>query len=251
MAVETTDRIVDVLSTKVPIDKEAIRGELFERAKATTGYLLNHIDVAVIGVTNVAATFCLVTVFLYLFLKYGKLWLSHFAALAPVEPRIVENLFKAVHDSAVANVNGALVVVVGQGAMMILGFWLVGVQSPVLWGAVGGLCSIIPLVGPPIVWIPVAIGYLLVGDYWRTLFISLWGALITGSLDNILRPLAVGAREKHHPMLIAIGTLGGTYAMGALGIFLGPLIVSLALAIVKEIQALATVNGYDGSPDKA
>jgi len=107
-----------------------------------------------------------------------------------------------------------------------------------LWGVIAGLASIIPVVGSPLVWVPVVIAFVLMGSYWKALLLGLWGALVVGSVDNVLRPLVVGARDKQHPMLIAMAAIGGTYAFGILGILLGPLVLSLVAALLKEIQEL-------------
>ncbi len=108
----------------------------------------------------------------------------------------------------------------------------------VLWGTIGGLASIIPVVGSPLVWLPVVAGFLFTGSYWKALLLGLWGALVVGSVDNVLRPFVVCARDKQHPILIALAAIGGTYAFGVLGILLGPVVVSLAAALLKEIQEL-------------
>ena len=81
------------------------------------------------------------------------------------------------------------------------------------------------------------------GSYWKALLLGLWGSLVVGSVDNVLRPFVVGAREKQHPMLLALAAIGGTYAFGALGILLGPLVISLAAALLKEIQQLVSPSG--------
>ena len=78
------------------------------------------------------------------------------------------------------------------------------------------------------------------GSYGKALLLGLWAALVVGSVDNVLRAFVVGAREKQHPMLIALAAIGGTYAFGLLGILLGPLVVSLAAALLKEIQKLVS-----------
>jgi predicted PurR-regulated permease PerM len=135
-----------------------------------------------------------------------------------------------------------LAAVVGQGVLLGLGFWFVGLRSPVLWGAIGGLASIIPVVGAPLVWVPVVIAYIFLGAYWKALILALWGAFIVGSVDNVVRPLLVGSREKQHPVIIALGAIGGTYAFGALGILLGPLLISLAAALIEEMQKLISGN---------
>ena len=240
LVTHTADRVVDALATRLPVNKEAIRTELIDRMKDASGYLLNNIGAAVGGLTTIVITGLLVTVFLYFLLRYGKDWLGRLAVLTPLDPRTTASILRTVNDSVVANVSGVFAAAVGQGVLLSLGFWLVGVRSPVLWGAVGGLASIIPVVGAPLVWVPVAIAFLLMGSYWKALLLGLWGSLVVGSVDNVLRPFVVGAREKQHPMLIALAAIGGTYAFGPLGILLGPLVVSLVAALLKEIQNLVS-----------
>ncbi len=235
----TADRVVEALATRLPVDKDAIRTELLERMKAATGFLLNNAGAAVGGVTSVLITFLLVTIFLYFLLRHGDEWIGRLTALIPLDPRVTANLLETVRGSVVANVNGVLAVAAGQGLFLGLGFWFVGLRSPALWGAIGGLASIIPVVGSPLVWVPGVIGYVFMGLYWKALLLGLWGALVVGSVDNVLRPLVVGAHEKQHPMIIALAAIGGTYAFGVLGILLGPLLVSFVAAVLKEIQELA------------
>lgn len=238
LATHTADRVFDAVATLLPVDRDAIRNELITQMKAASGYLLDSVGAAVGGVTTIFITALLVTVFLYLLLRYGKDWIDQLTDWTPLAPPTTASILRTVEDSVVANVNGVFAVVVGQGLLLSLGFWLAGVRSPVLWGALGGLASIVPVVGAPLVWVPVAIAFLLMASYWKALFLVLWGAVVVGSVDNVLRPLVVGARERHHPVLIALAAIGGTYAFGPLGILLGPLVVSLVAALLKEIQKL-------------
>jgi predicted PurR-regulated permease PerM len=238
LAAHTTNRVADVVATKLPIDKEAIRTELLERMKGASAYLLNSLGVAVGGVTNVIMACLLVTVFLYFLLRNGSDWIARLAAFAPLDSRTSSRLIRTVRDAVLANLSGMLAVIVAQGLLLSLAFWFIGVHSPVLWGMIGGLASIIPLVGAFLIWAPVAIAYVLQGAYGQALFLVLWGALVVGSADNILRPWIVGKRNELHPMIIALSAIGGTYTFGALGILLGPLIVSLVAVLVQEIQPL-------------
>jgi predicted PurR-regulated permease PerM len=240
LVTHTVDRAVDALATRLPINKAAIRTELIDRMKGASGYLLDSVGGAVGGATTVFLTGVLVTIFLYFLLRYGKQWIERLALLTPLDPRTTASIVRTIHDSVVANVNGVFAAAVGQGLLLIVGFWFVGVRSPALWGAVGGLASIIPVVGAPLVWVPVVIAFLLMGSYWKAVLLALWGSLVVGSVDNVLRPFVVGAGEKQHPMLIALAAIGGTYAFGPMGILLGPLVVSLAAALLKEIQSLVS-----------
>ncbi len=238
LAAHTTNRVVDAVATRLPINKEAIRAELLERMKSASGYLLSVVGVAVGGVTNFLITCLLMTLFLYFLLRYGGEWVHRLAALTPLDSRTSSEIIRTVRDSVMANLSGMFAVILGQGLLLSLGFWIAGVHSPLLWGAIGGLASIVPVVGAVIIWAPVAIAYLLSGAYWKGIFLFLWGFLIVGSADNVLRPWVVGTRDKQHPMLIALAAIGGTYAFGALGILLGPLLVSLVAGLLKEIQPL-------------
>jgi predicted PurR-regulated permease PerM len=242
MVTHTTDRVVDAVATRIPIDKGAIRSELLEQMKGAAEYLLGHIGAAFGGATTFLITGLLVTLFLYFLLRHGGGWLRRLQAIVPLDPSISASLFQTIHDSVVANVNGVVAVVLGQGLLLALGFWMVNVRSPLLWGAVAGVASIIPVVGSPMVWAPVVAYFFLVGAYWKALFLSLWGAMAVGSVDNVLRPLVVGRRDKQHPMIIALAAIGGTYAFGPLGILLGPLVVSLVAAVLGEIQKLVAAS---------
>ncbi len=234
----TIDRVVEALATHLPLDREAIRSELLNEMTTVAGYLHDNLGAAVGGLSSVLIAGLLTTVFLYFLLRHGEDWIDRLAVLTPLDPSVTARLFQTMHDSVVANVNGVFAVAFGQGLFLGLGFWFVGVRSPVLWGTIGGLASIIPVVGSPLVWLPVVGGFLFTGSYGKALLLGLWGMLVVGSVDNVLRPFVVRAHDKQHPLLIALGAVGGTYAFGVLGILLGPVVVSLVAALLKEIQEL-------------
>lgn len=240
LVTHTADRVVDALASRLPLDAEAIRTELLDDMRTVTGYLRNNVGAAIGGLTSVLITGLLTTIFLYFLLQHGEDWIHWLAALTPLDPRVTASLFRTVHDSVVANVNGVLAVVFGQGLLLGLGFWVVGVRAPVLCGAIGGLASIVPVVGSPLVWVPVVIAFFFMGSYSKALLLGCWGVLVVGSVDSVLRPFVVGARDKQHPMLIALAAIGGTYAFGVLGILLGPIVLSLVGALLKQIQQLAS-----------
>jgi predicted PurR-regulated permease PerM len=99
------------------------------------------------------------------------------------------------------------------------------------------------------VWVPVVVAFAFMGEWWKVVFLSVWGALIVGSIDNVVRPFVVSASTKLHPLLMALAALGGTYAFGILGILLGPLIVAVAGALMAEIEAeLQTARASEEVP---
>lgn len=242
LVTNTADRVVAALATRIPVNHAAIRAEILDRMKAVTGYLLENVGGAVGGLTTVLITGLLVTIFLYFLLRYGADWVRHMAVLIPLDPGATARLFQRVQDSVVANVTGVLVVAAAQGLLLSIGFWFVDVRSPFLWGAIGGAASIIPFVGSPLIWVPVVISFVVMGFYWKALILALWGALVVGSIDNVLRPLVVGAGAKQHPVLVALAVVGGTYAFGILGILLGPLVLALIAALVEETERVVSAS---------
>jgi predicted PurR-regulated permease PerM len=250
LVTHAADRIVDTLATRLPLNKAAIRAELLDGITTATGYMRNSLLGAIGGVTSVLITGLLTTLFLFYLLQHGERWMRRLASFTPLDSRVTESLFQTVRLSVIANVSGVFAVVLAQGLLLGTGFWFLGLRSPVLWGAIGGLASIVPVVGSPMVWTPVVVAFVLMGSYWKALVLALWGAFVVGSVDDILRPFVVGAREKQPPVLIALAAIGGTCAFGVLGILLGPLVVSLVAALLKEIQELVSppVPGVESPP---
>ncbi len=238
MVASTTDRLVDVLATRIPLDKDAIRDSFMNGLQNVAGRMAGSVGTAVGGVTTAVLGILFTTVFLYFLLLHGKQWLATLSDIVPLEKHVIDSLFQTVEDSVTATVYGVIAVALGQGLFVALGFWMAGVRSPALWGTIGGVCSIIPVLGAPLVWVPVVIAYAIAGAWWKVLFLALWGAFVVGSVDNVLRPLVMGVRAKQPPLVMALGAIGGTWAFGVLGILVGPLVVSLAGALVKEIQIL-------------
>lgn len=237
----STDRFADALATRLPVPKETVRTQLDAGIKAGARYLFRSTQTVISHIASIVVTSVFAAIFLYYLLRHGEAWLARCAALVPLSPQITANLLRVAHRSIVANVNGVLAVALAQGLFLGLGFWFVGIGSPLLWGMFGAIASVIPFVGATLVWVPFVIGLIFVGSYWKALALGLWGGLVVGSLDNILRPWVVGAQEKEHPVLLGFAMLGGTYAFGPFGLIYGPLAVSLTSAVVEELHRLGPV----------
>ena len=130
-----------------------------------------------------------------------------------------------------ATVKGNLLVAVTQGALGGLIFWLLGVPSPLLWAVLMAFLSLLPAVGAGLVWGPVALYFLLSGALWQSLVLTLFGVLVIGLVDNLLRPILVGRDTRMPDYLILVSTLGGLTLFGLNGFVIGPLIAALFLSV--------------------
>lgn len=129
-----------------------------------------------------------------------------------------------------ATIKGNLVVALVQGALGWLIFVILGVGAPVLLGVSIAILSLLPAVGAPAVWLPVAIYLFATGSTWQAITLAIFGALVIGSADNILRPILVGKDTKLPDYLVLISTLGGLAVFGANGFVIGPVIAALFVA---------------------
>ncbi len=132
-----------------------------------------------------------------------------------------------------AVVFGIVLTALAQGLAAGLGYWVAGVPAPALWGVVTAIVSLIPFVGP-VVWIGLSFGLLVQGESGAALGLFLWGALVVSWIDNLIRPLVISGPTRIPFLLVLLGVLGGLSAFGLIGLFVGPVILGMALALWRE-----------------
>lgn len=144
-----------------------------------------------------------------------------------------DRLLTVVGETVRGVVYGILGTAVVQGVLTSFGLWLAGVPRPFLLGVLAGGLSVLP-VGAPVVWIPAALWLLAVGETAWGIFLLVWGAVVIGSADNVIRPYFI-ARGAQLPFLLTmLGVLGGAIAFGLLGIFVGPVLLAVGFTLVGE-----------------
>ncbi len=132
---------------------------------------------------------------------------------------------------AQAIIRGSLLVAVVQGALGGLIFWALGIHAPVLWAVLMAFLSLLPAVGSSIVWFPVAIYLLLSGSIAEGLVLILFGMLVIGLVDNLLRPFLIGKSTSIPDYIVLISTLGGISVFGLNGFVVGPMIAAMFIAV--------------------
>lgn len=122
---------------------------------------------------------------------------------------------------------------VAQGVLTAVGLSFAGVPEPVLLGVVAGVISIFP-VGAPLVWIPASLWLFTQGETGWGIFMALYGGLVVSSVDNFIRPWAIARGAKLPLLLTLLGALGGVFAFGFLGLFLGPVVLAVGYTLMLE-----------------
>lgn len=162
--------------------------------------------------------------------------------LLPLSDPEADVVFRRVNDTLFATVYGRLVVALMQGVLGGLMFWWLGLSSPLLWALVMGLLSVLPYLGSFVVWAPVALLLLAEGNWIKALVLTAWGTVVIGLADNLVYPIVVGDRLRMHSLVALFSLLGGLAVFGAAGLVLGPVIVSVTLALL-EIWRRRTAGG--------
>jgi len=152
-----------------------------------------------------------------------------------------------------ATVKGNLVIAVLQGALGGLIFWILGIDGALLWGVLMAFLSLLPAIGAALIWFPVAVYFLATGATASGITLLLYGVLVIGLVDNLLRPILVGKDTKLPDYVVLISTVGGLSLFGLNGFVIGPLIAALFITCWDMLPSFmpAQAKSTDSPPAPA
>ncbi|HUS24278.1 MAG TPA: AI-2E family transporter [Candidatus Binatia bacterium] len=187
---------------------------------------------AFLGALGTVFGFALMMFILFFAIRDGRAMASSLRELIPVDEKDKSRLFKHLAAVTRALVYGTGVTALVQGALVGIAFAVTGLPSPVVFGVLAALAALIPMAGTPIVWVPAAIVLAAQDRWYAAIFMAAWGGVVV-TIDNFLRPWLVSGRAEIGALTVFLGVLGGVSAFGPIGVFLGPLVLALALAVVQ------------------
>jgi predicted PurR-regulated permease PerM len=144
-----------------------------------------------------------------------------------------EGYLVAIGSTTTAVLYGLVLTALAQGALAGLGYWVAGIHAPALLGAFTALIALIPF-GAPVVWGSLGVWLLMTGETLAGIGLLLWGALVVSWVDNLIRPLVISSAAQIPFLLVLFGVLGGIGAFGLVGMFVGPVIVAVLMAVWRE-----------------
>jgi predicted PurR-regulated permease PerM len=211
------------------------------RQRVDIGDVLQHAGSALTALSSFAVRaslagaveFLMTFLFLFYFLRDRDALLKSIRSLLPMTPVETQKVFSLVSDTVFATVYGKVLVGMVQGALGGLMFWWLDIPAAWFWAVVMGLLSVIPLLGPPIVWGPAALLLALNGEWGEGALLLAWGATVVGLADNFLYPIVVGKYLRLHTVPLLIALIGGVLLFGAVGFFLGPVVLALAFVSLQ------------------
>jgi predicted PurR-regulated permease PerM len=226
----------DKLSKYYDLSKINIDQIVKQSMESVSGVILNQTSWLITNTTRLVFYFLLMIFTLYYFFKDGELIVHKAKRLMPLTANQINVTFRQLHDVIQATMYGGVVVALIQGLIGGILFAIVGVPSPIFWGAIMALLSIIPFVGAFIVYIPAGLILIIGGSYVKGIIVIAVGSIVISQVDNVLRPFLISGRTSMHPLLLFFTILGGIYLFGLLGIVLGPLIAAVFVTLLKIFE---------------
>jgi predicted PurR-regulated permease PerM len=187
----------------------------------------------VLGALGTVVSFALMLFVLFFVLRDGPRVAGKFVEVLPIERERRTLLWTHMREVTRAVFMGIGLTALAQGVLLGIGWAIAGLPSPLVFGALGAFFALVPFVGTTIIWGPGAIYLATQGDYGLAAFLALWGLLVVGSTDNFLRPMLISGRAEVPTLAVFIGVIGGLQAFGFVGLFVGPIVLGLLVALFR------------------
>ena len=236
---------IGLLGKYIDMSRLDFRSTLLGWVDAASRYLVAASGRVVSNVLSLLLETVVVFFTLFFLFRDGVSFRRRIAAVIPLTSKQSTRLVSRMSETIVASVYGGIAVGIAQGLLTGLAFWILGASSPVLWGIVAALASLIPVVGTGLVWAPAAL-VLAIGGYWvKALIMLAWGAAVVAQIDAVVRPYIVSGHAKMHNLLIFFALLGGVKAFGFMGIFIGPVIVAVTIVLLDMLREVNVIPAVD------
>ncbi len=215
---------------------EAVRNQLDVRSSEVQDRLVNAGNRSLSTIANLGTTlagntlgfildllvFLIVTFFVF---RDGPALAAYCVRLLPMDESSKKQVTDKLKLTVVGVMRGTFLTSLVQGICAGIGFLIVGTEGSILLGVLTALASLIPSVGTALVWMPVALIYFFTGHIGKGIFMTAWGFLVVGVIDNLARPYIVGSKADIPFVWLFLGILGGIEVFGPLGLLVGPLII--------------------------
>jgi predicted PurR-regulated permease PerM len=207
------------------------RTQILARAGELIGNLgrfaVTSISATTAGTASAILQFFILLYTLFFLLIDGQLLLRKITSYLPLHENEKEVVLDKFVSVTRATLRGTLVIGIVQGTLGGLSFWAAGIDGALFWGTMMVVLSVLPVVGGALVWVPAVIVMAIQGHWQAALGLTLFNALIVGSVDNVLRPRMVGRDTEMHDLMILFSTLGGIAAFGPMGFIIGPILAAV------------------------
>jgi predicted PurR-regulated permease PerM len=220
------------LQDSVGVSLAQIQAWAVEGARTVLRTLASLGQKAVLGALGTVVGFALMIFILFFAIRDGRETFGALRRLIPMSSGDRSRLFAHLASVTRAMVYGTGVTALVQGALIAIGFAIVGLPSPIVFGVLAALLALVPMAGTPVVWVPAVLVLAAQERWYAAIFLLIWGGLVA-TIDNVLRPMLVSGRAQVGTLTVFVGVLGGVSAFGPIGVILGPLVLALVISLIR------------------
>jgi predicted PurR-regulated permease PerM len=227
----TLDALQDNINDKIERLFPGVTIDVRNYITAASGWLLQNIGNFFSGTISIGLRLALGIFALYYFIKDGRKFIQLLQDHSPIPREHTDVLIMKLRLSVRSIIGGSITVSICQGIVSGIGYAIFGIPNPALWGMLTGLSALIPGVGTAIIMVPAIVYAFVAGTLFQGIGLGIWGLVAVGMLDNFLSPKLIGSGMRIHPLVILFSIIGGLTFFGPEGFILGPLTISLFLAL--------------------
>jgi predicted PurR-regulated permease PerM len=233
---------VKSFSTKI---EHAIGMELLstENVKNTTRNIANKVPVFLSSTANIVSNLLIMFFVLYYMLIHAKNIENFLENFIPLKHTNLDILSTETIVMIRSNAIGIPLLAVIQGLAGALGYWIFGVNEVILWGFITAVCSVIPIVGTGLVWVPLTIYLFAINHTWQGFGLALYSLIVLTNIDYVARITVLRKIADVHPLITIFGVIAGLSMFGFLGLIFGPLLISYFILLVKIYR-----NEFNATP---
>ncbi|TCV18890.1 putative PurR-regulated permease PerM [Sphingobacterium alimentarium] len=208
-----------------------------EQVEASAAYLGGLLTLVLGGAANVFLEVSVMYFILYfLFINYRG-FENSFVHYMPFDEENAAEFGEELKNITYSNIIGQTFIAIVQGACLALGFWIFGANDAFFWGVICAILSFIPLLGPPLIFVPAAVILISQGMTWQGVGLLIWGFGLVINIDNVLRLVIAKRIGDIHPIITVVGVVIGLPLFGLMGLVYGPLLLSYFIIAVKIYKA--------------
>lgn len=241
MAAEV-DKVLLPISEKIGMSDYTVQGWVEDNIKEISENLRTPIKNAAIGISRSILTTVIAFLTMFFMLRDGHRLRKPIKELLPIKSEKTDEIINRLGQTIRAVFTGVVLVAILQGTLAGIAYALCGVAHPMMWGAMTIVLCIIPLVGSPVVYIPLSLSLILQGKLIPGIILLAFCLAVVSNIDNILRPFLIGAKTNLHPMAIFFSLLGGVLLFGPVGIMVGPMFLTVGLAVSEVLREMNAPN---------
>ena len=234
-AVKNSEKVIDAFKGQLAFWEEQLGYNLSSHidVSAISSWLSENLQNIAGGTFHIVIAIGIMYFMLYYLLTSKQILRETVSEIVPFSDKNIKIIGKEVKAMVRSNALGIPLVAIAQGIVSLIGFLIFGIEDPLFWFVIVTIGSMIPFVGTLIGILPVFILTLSTGHSYQAWGILIYGVVIVGSTDNIIRLYVLKKLDNVHPLITLIGVIVGVPLFGFIGLIFGPLLISLFLIVLR------------------